>query len=206
MCAYDKEIAEKYRFKFVGFEDDTAQQDVALRQAQSTTFASMNYLLGTDNREKINHPIADIPLNQSFWALCNQMMTKGEIRETFLGDKGASKRPELQYISGDPAFMSWQQMLLSVGAQKKQMAQQDEQAKAQQEQQEHDKQLQLQQEGREQEQHDLQVDQHKDQQASSVVNYSQQLHDTAKQFGATSASHIGGKVLKNPLNQFSDEE
>jgi hypothetical protein len=102
--------------------------------------------------------------------------------------------------------MSWQQMLLSVGAQKKQMAQQDEQAKAQQEQQEHDKQLQLQQEGREQEQHDLQVDQHKDQQASSVVNYSQQLHDTAKQFGATSASHIGGKVLKNPLNQFSDEE
>jgi len=97
-------------------------------------------------------------------------------------------------------------MLLSVGAQKKQMEQQAEQAKAQQEQADHDKQLQLQQEQREQEQHDAAIDQHKDRQAAAVVNYAQQLHDTAKQFGATSASHVGGKVLKNPLNMFSEEE
>lgn len=206
MCAYDKEIANTYRFKFVGHEDDTEQQDVALRQAQSTTFASMNFLLGVEEMDKIKHPIADVPLNQAFWALCEKNMTRGEIREFFFGDKGASQRPELQYIPADPAWMSWQQMLLSVGAQKKQMQQQDEQAKAQQEQAEHDKQLQLQQEQREQEQHDVAVDSHKDQQASSVVNYSQQMHDAAKLFGATSASHVGGKVLKNPLNQFSEDE
>lgn len=200
LFAYDKELAKDYKFKFVGYSDETAQTDVALRQAQMTTFASMNDLLSIEGKDKIDMPAANLPLNQSFWGLIEKNMTRGEIRETFFGDKDASKRPELQYLSQDPAFIPWQQMLLSVGAQKKQMEDQASQAQAQQQQQEHDQQLQQGQESREQEQHDAQMDQHKDQKAQTVVNYSQQLQDNAKQFGATSAGHEGGQIIKNPLN------
>jgi hypothetical protein len=171
----------------------------------------MNYLLGVEEKQTINHPIADLPLNQAFWGMVEKNMTRGEIREFFLGDKGASERPELQYIPSDPAFIPWQGQLLAISAQKKQMADQDKQVEAQQqqqqqqqqqeqEQQSHEKQLQLQQEQREQEQHDVAIDNHKDQKAQDVVNYSQQLQESAKQFGASGAGHVGGKVIKNPLN------
>ena len=109
--AYDKELAETYKFNFVGYEDDTAQTDVALKQAQMTTFATMNYLLSAEGKDKIEHPAADLPLNQSFWALIEKNLTRGEIRETFFGDKGASLRPELQYIPMDQAFIPWQGQL-----------------------------------------------------------------------------------------------
>jgi hypothetical protein len=204
--ACDKELADNYKFKFVGYEDDTAQTDVALKQGQMTTFASMNYLLSAEGKDKIEHPAADLPLNQSFWNLCNQMMTKGEIRETFLGDKDASKRPELQYISGDPSFLAWQQMLLSIAAQKKQMDDQKAQQEQQQQQVEHQQQQEKASNSREQEAHDAQMENDKNQKAAAAVNYSQQLQDNAKQFGATAADHIGGKTIKNPLNAPTDDE
>lgn len=204
--AYDKELADTYHFKFQGYDDNTAQTDVALRQAQMTTFASMNYLLSVDGKEKIDHPIADLPLNQSFWGLVEKNLTRGEIREFFLKDKGASKRPELQYLPADPMFAQWSQMLLTISSQKKQM---EDQAAAQQQQQadaEHQKQLQLQQESREQEKHESEQSTLEDQKAQQAVNYAQQLHDSAKTFGASSASHVGGKVMKNPMNLFETEE
>jgi Phage portal protein len=204
--AYDKVLADTYCFKFQGYDDNTAQTDVALRQAQMTTFASMNYLLSVEGKEKIDHPIADLPLNQSFWALAEKNMTRGEIREFFFKDSGASQRPELQYIPADPMFAQWSQMLLTISSQKKQM---EDQAAAQQQQQadaEHQKQLQLQQEQREQEKHEAEQSTLEDQKAQQAVNYTQQLHESAKTFGASSASHVGGKTMKNPMNLFETEE
>jgi hypothetical protein len=209
MCAYDKDLAETYRFKFVGYEDETAQTDVALRQAQMTTFASMNDLLMVEGKEKIKHKIADLPLNQSFWGLVEKNMTRGEIREFFLGDAGASQKPELQYLPADPGFAQWSSQLLTISMQKKQMAdqaaaqqqqeqQQQQQMQQQQQQQDHDKQLQLQQDAREQEAHDHEINNVKDQKAQAVVQ--QSLHDSGKLFGATKPFHVGGHILKNPMN------
>jgi hypothetical protein len=114
--ALDQELHEKYIFKFFGYTDETAQTDVNLRQAQMTTFASMNFLLKNEEMPELQIPlnVADLPLNQTFWNLVERNMTRGEIREIFLGDKGAKDRKELQYIPGDPAFLQWQQMLMQV--------------------------------------------------------------------------------------------
>lgn len=200
MRAYDQELADKYVFKFHGYDDNTAQTDVALRQAQMTTFASMNDLLVAEGKSKINHKIADVPLNQSFWGLVEKNMTRGEIREFFFGDKDASKRPELQYIPADAGFQAWAQMLVTISAQKKQMKDQAAAQQQQQEQAEHEKQLQLQQEQREQEKHDTEMSTTEDQKAQAAVNYQQSLHESGKLFGATHATHIGGHILKNPMN------
>jgi len=215
--AYDSELADKYIFKFHGYDDNTAQTDVALRQAQMTTFASMNDLLVAEGKKKIELPVADVPLNQSFWGLIEKNYTRGEIREFFFGDKGASKRPELQYLPADPQFLAWSQMLLTMSSQKKQMEdqkeaqeqqqqQQQQQLEQQQEQADHDKQLQLGQDQREQEKHKQEMSTVEDQKAQAAVNHGQSLHDAAKLFGASGADHVGGKIMKNPMNLFSDEE
>lgn len=203
--ALDKGLAETYVFKFHGYDDNTAQTDVALRQAQMTTFASMNDLLKVEGKPKIEHPIADLPLNQSFWALAEKNMTRGEIREFFFGDKGASKRPELQYLPADPMFAQWSQMLLTISSQKKQAEDQAQVMKQQQEEAEHQKQLQLNAEQREQDKHESEQSTLEDQKAQQAVSAGQSLHDTAKTFGATGASHIGGVNLRNPLNLGEEE-
>jgi len=135
--ALDKKLAKDFTFKFLGYSDETPQQSVALQQAQMTTFASMNDLLRNEERQillgKDEKPlaIAEIPLNQAFWAIVEKNYTRGEIREYFFGDKGASKRKELQYIPGDPQFLAWQEMLMSIKGQQNIQQQQQEQLQQQ---------------------------------------------------------------------------
>ena len=58
---------------------------------------------------------------------------------------------------------------------------------------------------REQEAHDAQMENDKNQKAGAAVNYERQLQENAKQFGASGAGHVAGKVIKNPLNSGGDE-
>lgn len=182
--------------------------DISLRQAQMTVFSSMNDLLHNEEKKPIEHTAANLPLNQSFWNLIEKNMTRGEIREFFFGDVGASKRPELQYIPADPAFLSWNQLMMTINAQQQQKQTQKEQAKQQQAMQEHQMQLQQSQDQREQEAHDAQLDQAKQEQANSVVRSqdSKSLQEMAKEYGATKAVNIGGKELKNPINVAAETE
>jgi hypothetical protein len=197
--AIDPELAKKYEFKFTGIDEESAQTNVALQQAQMTVFATMNDLLRGEGKEPIKHAVADLPLNQTFWALVEKNMTRGEIRATFFGDKAASSKRELAYLPADPAFMGWQQLLLTIDRSRKQ----DEMAKQQMEQQaqqaQHEQQMAEAQHNRDQEMHDLQVDDHKNRQAHAAVNPS--LKDTAKQFGAGSKPlNIEGQSAANPIN------
>ena len=200
--ALDKELASKYAFKFVGYTDETAQTDIALRQAQQTVFASMNDLLRNEGKEPLDHAIAQLPLNQAFWNLVQQNMTRGEIRESFLGDKGASTRKELAYIPMDQAFLAWQQLLMTVDAQKKQMEAQQQQQEQEQQQQGHQQEMEQGQHSREQEAHDadMKVRQQAGAEASVRAGDPESLKDIAKGFGATSASNIGGTPVRNPIN------
>src|SRR5690606_12311249 len=110
----DKGLADKYKFVFTGYTDETPQTEIAQMQAEMTVWKSMNDLLIQSQKEKIDTPAANLPMNQAFWAIVEKNMTRGEIREKFFGDVGASQRRELQYIPGDPAFMSWQQTILAI--------------------------------------------------------------------------------------------
>jgi hypothetical protein len=183
--ALDPELSNKYKFKFVGYTDDTPMTDISLRQAQMTVFSTMNDLLQNENKNKISHPVADLPLNQSFWMLVDKMMTKGEQREFFLGDKGATERKELSYLPGDPMYLQWANMLLTKDVQNKAQKQQEEQMQMQQE----------------------QMDQEKEKQAQADAAKSvssgdalKQLQENAKQYGATSSSNVEGVMEKNPIN------
>ena len=105
--ALDPDLAAKYKFEFVGYTDETPQTKIALMQSEMTIYSTMNDLLHEARKKTIDTPIANLPMNASFWTMADKLLTKGEQREIFLGDKDASKRPELQFFPGDPLFIQW---------------------------------------------------------------------------------------------------
>lgn len=208
--ALDKELAAKYKFTFTGYTDETPQTEIAQLQAEVSVYKSMNDVLRQTQKDPIRHKIADLPLSAAFWAIVEKNYTRGEIREMFLGDKGASERKELQYIPGDPGFAAWQQFLASIVSMKDQKqqaaAQQDAQAQEAQIQQAQAEQEHRHAEAahdRDKEKHEMEMEQLKANAARNVVQAS--LHDSAKQFGATKANHIGGKTLANPINKIGNK-
>jgi glucan-binding YG repeat protein len=165
----------------------------------------MNDLLKKAQKTAIKDPAAYLPLNQLFWTLVEKNYTRGEIRELFFGDKEASKKKELQYIPGDPAFMGWQQLLLTIDNQKVQQKQMKDQTELQAKQQELQSQQAEEEQRREKEKHELEVSAHRDAAAHSVVSAS--LKDTAKQYGAASKPlEVGGKIVANPINVLGDKK
>ena len=192
--ALDVGLAQKYEFKFTGYDDESPQTNIALQQAEMTVHSSMNDLLRAADKTAVKHPAYDVPLNQTFWAIVEKNMTKGEIRETFFGDKGATTRRELQYIPGDPMYTQFLQLLMTMDQKKRMDAMEAQQMKAQQEQAQAENQ-------RQQEQHDHTMDSARNQQAHAAVQH-QSLQDVAKQMGAaTQAVNVGGTSVANPLNQ-----
>ena len=195
----DKRLAEKYKFEFVGYEDETPQTLVAQLQAEMTVHSSMNDLLKAAQKETLDVAGADVPLNQAFWALLERNYTRGEIREKFFGDEGASKRRELQYIPQDPAFLGWQQMMMTIDRMKKQDQLMKEQMEQQQAAQQEQAKYMEAANQREQEAHAAALEDKANMAAHSVV--SSNLKETAKSVGAASAPlNIGGTPVANPLN------
>lgn len=212
MPAFNKDLASKYIFKFTGIDEDTPQTHVALLQAEMTVHSSMNDLLRAAGKETLKHEVADLPLNATFWGLVEKNYTRGEIRENFFGDKGASTRRELAYIPADPAFLQQQQFVTSLDRMKVQDKQQAEAMKAQKEQQEQEKQQQEHQQkleeaqhGREQEAHDFSMNQQHAKQAQAVVQQ-RSLKDIGKDVGlASKPINVGGTTVANPINTMGDE-
>jgi hypothetical protein len=209
----DKKLSSKYRFVFTGYTDETPQTEIAQMQAEMTVWKSMNDLLTQSQKDKINTPAANLPMNQAFWALVEKNYTRGEIREQFFGDKGAASRRELMYIPGDPAFLQWQQTILAIDNAKKQeaqMASQEQQAAQE---------MQLKQQeaeqkhrhaeadhGRNQEKHDMDMEALKAQAASNAVQGGNPMKSAAKEFGASRATNVEGKMIANPINKLDDQE
>ena len=69
MPAIDPMFSGKYKFIFTGYTDETPQTEIAQMQAEMTVWKTMNDLLVQAQKEKIDSPAADLPLNQAFWAL-----------------------------------------------------------------------------------------------------------------------------------------
>lgn len=207
----EQSLADKYRFVFTGYTDETPQTEIAQMQAEMTVWKSMNDLLMQSQQGKLKTPAADLPMNQAFWALVEKNYTRGEIREIFFQDKGASSRRELQYIPGDPAFMSWQQTILAIDNAKKQEAAMAAQQAP--EQQKHEAEMKAAEQahghaeaehGRNQEKHEMEMEQLKAQAAADAVHHGNPLKDSAKQFGASGASNVGGTPVANPINKLGE--
>lgn len=210
--AIDRTLSEKYKFAFTGYTDETPQTEIALQQAQMTVWKSMNDLLQDSQKPKIKESIADLPLNQAFWALVEKNYTKGEIREKFFGDKDASKRKELAYFPGDQAFLAWSQVLMAVETskdQKKAMLEQQQQQEAAMQAQAEEKEMNRRhaegKHNREEEAHRHEMETAKAEAAANAVKHGNSLVDAAKASGATRATNVGGHVLANPLNKLPKE-
>lgn len=185
----DPAYSAKYRFQFEGYTDETPQTEVALLQAEMTVNKSMNDLLTAARKPKIKHAVGDLPMNQAFWAVVEKNMTKGEIRETFFGDKQAVKKPELQYIPGDPMFLQWQTFLL-------QMKQTEEQAKAQQEQAQQEQQQAAQQSQQEQQQ-SQQEHEHKKQESAHAQKMTEAQHAREQEKHDAEMNQLKGQAAFN---------
>jgi hypothetical protein len=191
--ALDPKLAERYKFIFTGYTDETPQSNIALAQAEMGVYSSMNDLLKDAHKMPLDHPAGDLPLNAAFWAMVEKNMTRGEIRETFFKDKGAATRKELAYLPGDPMFMGWQQLLMTAERAQKQDKMQEEQMKQQAEMQqgEHE---------REQEEHEINAREATSRHAHAAVGH-ESLKDSAKVFGAANEPiNIGGQSIANPIN------
>ena len=205
--AIDKDLAHKYKFVFTGYTDASPQTEIAQMQAEMTVHSSMNDLLLRAEKPKINIDGADLPLNQAFWNLIEKNLTRGEIREKFFGDKGASKNPQLQYIPADPGFLAWQQLIMTKDRLKKQDKQMEEQAKQQQEQQELEAKHAEGQHSREEEMHAHGMEQAHSQAAHAAVAHGNSTKDVAKEVGVGSKPlEIGGSTTANPINTLGKSE
>lgn len=190
--AIDAEYSKKYRFQFEGYTDETPQTEVALLQAEMSVNKSMNDLLVAARKEKIKHPVGDLNMNAMFWAVAEKNMTRGEIREAFFGDKGASKKKELQYIPGDPMFLQWQTLLFQMEQTKQQQEAQAQAAEQQQAQADQQAQLDQGAHAREEEKH-----------KAEMAQLNGQAAYNASQHGKTSqraTKDLVGKNIKNPLD------
>jgi len=174
----DLAYSKKYKFQFEGYTDETPQTEISLLQAEMTVNKTMNDLLTVARKETIKHPVGDLNMNPAFWAVVEKNMTKGEIRELFFADKGASTKKELQYIPGDPMFLTWQQFLLSMTQMKKQeqmqnqqMAAQGQQAQAEASAQQQKSQLDQGEHQRQQEKHEAEMNQLKGQAAYNAAQH-----------------------------------
>jgi hypothetical protein len=197
----DSDLNSKYLFKFVGYTDETPQTQIAQLQAEMTVYSSLNDLLKAAEKTQIEHPVADLPMNEAFWNIVEKNLTRGEIREIFLGDKGAAKRPELQYIPADPAFLQWQQMIMTIVQQKEAKEQLSIQAQQQQEEMQHKKDLELSQEEREKDAHELEMNEKHASHAHNIVNNQRSFQEIGKQFGVgDEPANIEGRSINNPIN------
>lgn len=204
--ALDPGLAQQYKFTFVGYTDETPQTNIALLQAEMTVHRSMNDLLREAKKEPIDHPIGDLPMNAQFWGIVDKLMTKGEQRALFLGDKAALGKPELAYLPGDPVYLAWTQFLMTKDRMAKQDKQQQQAMKQQQQQQDAENQRADADHQRQQEQHDLMMREAQSRHANAAVSGGKSLKDVAKEVGFGNKAIEGPDgPMANPVNQLGGD-
>lgn len=97
------ELKKLYRFEYTGIGNDTKESVIQQNISELQTTATMSTLWASSERTDPFPFGGDVPLAAAFWSGPARFMFFGEIREHFFGDKGASKKPEYQFLT-DPAL------------------------------------------------------------------------------------------------------
>jgi len=119
----DFELSKVAHFKLLGLDAKTLDQEDADETRNLSLDGSINHVRQTKQRPPIPKELAgDLPLNQAWWAVVQQMVPFGVIQETMFGVEGASKDPSKQFYQ-NPFWFQYQTML----QQQKQMEQQQQQ-------------------------------------------------------------------------------
>jgi len=108
MPAYDKKLADKYHFTFVGLDAESEMEETQRLQAETSLHTTLNEARKQTEREDLPYG-GDMILNPVLLQTLALNMPKGLFMEKFIGIAGASERPDLQYIP-DPLWFTWAQM------------------------------------------------------------------------------------------------
>jgi len=122
----DFELSKVAHFKLLGLDAKTLDQEDADETRNLSLDGSINHVRQTKQRPPIPKELAgDLPLNQAWWAVVQQMVPFGVIQEVMFGVKDASKDPSKQFYQ-NPFWFQYQQMLQAqkqMEAQQQQLAQ-----------------------------------------------------------------------------------
>lgn len=122
----DFELSKVAHFKLLGLDAKTLDQEDADETRNLSLDGSINHVRQTKQRPPIPKELAgDLPLNQAWWAVVQQMVPFGVIQEVMFGVKDASKDPSKQFYQ-NPFWFQYQQMLQAqkqIEAQQQQLAQ-----------------------------------------------------------------------------------
>jgi hypothetical protein len=106
------ELAQKYRFRFVGLDAESKVEETQRLQGDVQLHTTVNE--ARQQAEKDLLPVAgNLILNPTFIQTAMQSMPFGMWCELFMGLKGASKRPDLQFFA-NPSWFQWQQFQMQV--------------------------------------------------------------------------------------------
>lgn len=105
---YNESLSKKYRFKFVGLDSETANEEIERLQAEVQLHSNLDEIRQQADMEPLDIG-GGLILNPLYLQTLQANMPKGEFMEKFLGIQGASERPDLQYVP-DPFWFQWQQM------------------------------------------------------------------------------------------------
>lgn len=128
------EWANIFQIRLEGLDADSPEKEATLLSQAASLYFTFNDIL--DKVEKPRVPIGgDFPMNAAYLQILEKYFTMGEILEAFEPEryKGASKRPELQFYIGNPAWFQLQQLnfqkqQFEFSVQQQQMAIQQQQA------------------------------------------------------------------------------
>ena len=123
--AWHKDYSRKYKICFVGLDAETREEETRRLQAEVQLHTTID-----EARLQAQLPTIDLGggliLNPALLETLKTNMYKGVFMEKFMNIKGASERPDLQYIP-DPFWFQWQQFQMNLMQQQAQAQQTMEQ-------------------------------------------------------------------------------
>ena len=118
----NKEWSKVLRFNLEGIDADSPEKEATRLQQDAALHLTTNEILETVQKDPV--PLfGDVLLNPQYIQILERYVMKGQILETFGGEKfkGYSERPDLQYYIGDPMYMQFLQMKQQSEMQQQQM-------------------------------------------------------------------------------------
>lgn len=105
----DPSLAQLAKIRLVGLETDNAEKEAIRLQQNIPINMTYNLVMDKVEQDKIPKEMGgDFPFNPQFQEVLNNYVKVGKIQEFFLGIKGASEDPDLQYYRDNFWFQAQQ--------------------------------------------------------------------------------------------------
>jgi hypothetical protein len=108
----NEEYAKKYHFQFVGLDAETKMEELERLEHETSLLTTLDEARKQTDRDPMDIG-GGLILNPLLIQILTTNLPKGLFMEKFLGVKGASQRPDLQYVP-DPLWFQFQTLLMQL--------------------------------------------------------------------------------------------